>query len=107
MGLLSRDDAVCFLALREGVKVGYLAGYIREATPLRPVRVAELQSMYVVERNRGRGVGARLVEAFFDWARDRQAERLSVTAYAANDGAVRFYQRMGFVDRSVLLERAL
>ncbi len=31
LGLLSRDDAVCLLALREGEKVGYLAGHERES----------------------------------------------------------------------------
>ncbi len=107
LGLLSRDDAVCLLALREGAKVGYLAGYAKEATPLRPVRVAELQSMYVEENERGRGVGGRLVQEFFAWARYCDAERVSVTAYAANDSALRFYRRIEFVDRSVSLERAL
>lgn len=107
MGLLSRDDAVCLLALREGAKVGYLGGYVKEATPLRPVRVAELQSMYVEENERGRGVGGRLVQGFFAWARVREVGRVSVTAYAANDAALRFYRRIEFVDRSVSLERAL
>lgn len=107
LGLLSRDDAVCLLALREGAKVGYLGGYVKEATPLRPVRVAELQSMYVEESERDRGVGTRLVQGFFAWARGLEVGRVSVTAYAANGRAVGFYQRLGFMDRSVSLERAL
>lgn len=107
LGLLSRDDAICLLALREDAKVGYLAGYDREATELRPVRFAELQSMYVEEGARGRGVGTRLVEGFFTWAGGRGVGRVSVTAYAANGRAVNFYRRLGSVDRSLLLERGL
>lgn len=95
------------LALRGGEKVGYLAGYARAATPLRPVKVAELQSMYADEGERNRGAGGRLVEEFFAWARDRGLDRVSVSAYAANENALRFYRRFDFSDRSVSLERAL
>lgn len=107
LGLLSRNDAVCLLAWSSAEAVGYLAGYVSEAAPLRPVRVAELQSMYVEGSERGRGVGARLVQGFFAWARGRKVGRASVTAYAANGRAVCFYRRLGFVDRGVSLERAL
>ena len=98
---------MCLLALSGGAKVAYLAGHVRGATPLRPVRVAELQSMYVEAAERSRGVGARLVEGFVAWAGDRGTERVSVTAYAANEGALRFYRRVGFAEKSVSLERGL
>ena len=38
------------------------------------------------------------------WARDLRAERLSVTAYAANVDAIRFSQREGSAPRSLSLE---
>ncbi len=82
LGLLSREDAVCLLALSDGTKVGYLAGYVREKTAVRPVTVAGLQSMYVEEGERGSGVGARLVGKFFAWAGGLGVERVFVTAHA-------------------------
>ncbi len=87
--------------------VGYLAGRLRDADTLRPVGVAELESMYVREGSRDSGVGARLVEEFLGWARERGAERASVTAYAANERAIRFYERLGFAARSLSLERKI
>jgi GNAT superfamily N-acetyltransferase len=47
--------------------------------------------LYVNPAHRGDGVGARLVETFRSWARRCRAERMSVTAYAANTDAIRFY----------------
>lgn len=41
--------------------------------------------------------GARLVEYFRSWAREKGAVQLRVTAYTANTGAIRFYRRHGFV----------
>ena len=107
LGLLENDDALCFLALSEENAIGYLAGYLKGPTALRPVRVAELQSMYVVSNQRNQGVGGRLVDEFLAWAWVQGADRVSVTAYAENERAVRFYERVGFESRSVTLERAL
>ena len=95
------------LAEFAGRTVGYLAARVGEGTTLRPVRVAELESMYIREEYRDMGVDARLVDAFLGWAGLRGAERASVVAYAANKRAIRFYQRSGFRPRSVSLEREL
>ena len=68
---------------------------------------AVLESIRVDPGARGTGVGTRLVEHFLAWARAKGAKRASVTAYAANDGAQRFYRRHGFAPMSVMLRREL
>ena len=107
LSLVSRNDACCFLARSGRRPVGYLAGHVRGPTEIRPVRIAELQSMYVEAGSRDRGVGSALVDGFLAWARDRMAGRVSVTAYASNDAAVRFYGRIGLRPKSVTLEMPL
>jgi GNAT superfamily N-acetyltransferase len=52
---------------------------------------------------RRKGVGSGLVAEFTKWARERGATRWHVTAYTANDAAVRFYQRHGYVPLSTVL----
>jgi GNAT superfamily N-acetyltransferase len=88
----------------DGPVVGHLSGLLGEATSMRPVRVATLLSLYVRPAHRGSGVGARLVAGFRAWSRDHGMDRMEVTAYAANAGALRFYEREGFVAQSVVLE---
>ncbi len=102
--LISQNDACCFLARSGRAPVGYLAGYVGEPTEIRPVRIAELQSMYVEAGCRGRRVGSALVDAFLAWANDRMAGRVSVTAYASNSAALRFSTRVGFRRKSTTLE---
>lgn len=106
-GMVVGERSLCLVAGSAGETVGYLAGRIGEGTTLRPVKVAELESMYVREGYRDRGVGARLVDEFLAWAGSLGAERASVAAYAANEGAIRFYQRAGFGARSVSMEREI
>lgn len=94
--LLSEAGAVCFVAELAGEAVGYLAGRIGEKSTLRPVKVADLESMYVCEECRSSGVGTSLAAEFFSWAVEVGADRVSVTAYAANERAINFYERLGF-----------
>ena len=103
--LLAGEHNLVLLARDGDGAIGHLVGRLHRGNSLHPVAVAELESIYVYPDHRGRGVGNRLVDAFADWAAARGAGRLSVTAYAANEGALRFYARHGFAPRSVILDR--
>jgi ribosomal protein S18 acetylase RimI-like enzyme len=103
-GVLADPDSTCYLATCNDQPAGYLVGRIRPPTSLRPVTVAELESMYVHDRFRSQGIGARLVAQFLGWAKANKASRAAVVAYAANQRAISFYQRIGFQPKSLALE---
>jgi GNAT superfamily N-acetyltransferase len=88
----------------EGEIAGHLTGVLSGPNAARPIAVATLVGMYVFPEYRGHGIGALLVEAFRIWARGQGADRISVTAYASNAAAIRFYEGQGFNPRSLLLE---
>jgi GNAT superfamily N-acetyltransferase len=46
---------------------------------------------------RGKGVGTRLMEAVFDWARERGFRSMSLEVVDTNPFARRLYERLGFV----------
>jgi ribosomal protein S18 acetylase RimI-like enzyme len=102
-GLLADPD--CLLAVaRDGDRVvGHLVGKLLEPDDLRRQRFAVLESIRVDPAARGHGAGGQLVSLFLDWARGRGAEQASVTAFAANAAAQRFYRRHGFTPMSVTL----
>ena len=101
---LADPDRAVFVADADGSVAGHLTAYVTEASDIRPVRMATLMSMYVFPEHRSSGVGGRLVDAFKEWAASHGAQRLTVTAYAANADAIRFYQRNGFAPKSLELE---
>jgi GNAT superfamily N-acetyltransferase len=90
-----------------GQVVGHLIGKLVGPDPIRLARCAVLESIRIEPATRGRGAGSRLVAAFFAWARAHDARYASVTAFAANDGAQRFYRRHGFTPSSVTMRTAL
>lgn len=103
------DDDACLLALaRDGDKtLGHLVGKLVGPNDLRSVTVAVLESIRVDPAARNAGVGTALVDHFFGWARANGADHASVTAFAGNEGAQRFYVRHGFAPMSVTLRTGL
>jgi ribosomal protein S18 acetylase RimI-like enzyme len=104
---LAGPSSAGFLAEAGGQSVGYLLARLYPADAFRAATVAELESMAVRPEWRRRGVGRALARAFVAWAHQRQASHLRVTAYAGNQAAIAFYQRLGFAPHQVTLEREL
>jgi GNAT superfamily N-acetyltransferase len=99
--LLADQACLLLLARDDDQAVGHLVGRLSGPDSLRTQRLAVLESMRVAPGARRAGVGSLLVRQFFTWARDGGAQQASVTAYAANDAALRFYARHGFSPKSV------
>jgi ribosomal protein S18 acetylase RimI-like enzyme len=99
--LVSGDDSVCLLATTGEAVIGYLVGYLWHGGNLRPIKLAELESMYVHQNWRSRGVGRQLADEFLRWAKQQGVQRVSVTAYAANMRAIEFYRGLGFEPKSL------
>ena len=91
------DPAMLVLAAEAGrAIVGHLTGAFLAPSPMWTAPRAELFSMHVMPAWRGQGIGSRLVGRFRAWAEERGVVQLRVSAYTANSGALRFYQRHGF-----------
>jgi GNAT superfamily N-acetyltransferase len=94
-GRASGADRVTFIAERDGQWIGLASGLAADpddpdgGEPL-------LVGMFVDGAERGRGIGAALVEAVVAWARARGAARLSLWVTATNDPAVALYDTCGF-----------
>ncbi|HEY3038721.1 MAG TPA: GNAT family N-acetyltransferase [Pyrinomonadaceae bacterium] len=60
-------------------------------------RRARLEHLYVAPQARGRGIGRALVGSAMDGARQLGARGVWVETQTTNYGAIRFYERVGFV----------
>lgn len=101
---IASPDTLVLVAVADDAVVGHLTGVLSQGSETRPGRMATLRSMFVRPEHRSGGVGATLATEFRAWAADSGAERMTVTAYATNEAAQRFYQRHGFAPMFVSLE---
>jgi GNAT superfamily N-acetyltransferase len=100
---LTNPNMLVLVADVGGTVVGHLTAGFYPASDMWLAPRADLISFYVQSPHRGGGLGTQLAEAFVTWAKDRGATQLRVTAYATNEGAIRFYQRLGFTPLEITL----
>lgn len=102
---IAGGDGVCFVAEMNEEIVGYLAGGIIKPYDYRTIKKqTELENTLVNKNFRGRGIGEKLFNEFVKWSREQGAERIKVSASSENLGAIRFYEKAGFVPYAIELE---
>jgi ribosomal protein S18 acetylase RimI-like enzyme len=97
VSLLESGRGHLLLAEEDGRAIGYaMVSLTRgQATLATGERVAELETLSVAEGERGRGVGRVLVDAAFGVMRELGATEVMLYVMDGNDGALRFYERLG------------
>lgn len=94
VGGASGSDRATFIAEEAGRFVGMATGVARHPDGLdhSPMLIA----MFVDSTQRGRGVGAALVENVTEWARTLAAQHLYLWATSTNRPAITLYEKCGF-----------
>jgi len=91
------NDAVVFVAEREGEVVGYVYAAL-EPQSWKELREAAgfIHDVAVDERGRRSGVASALIDAAVDWLRGRGAPRVVLWTADRNDAAQRLFSGLGF-----------
>jgi GNAT superfamily N-acetyltransferase len=93
-GAAAGSARATFVAEAQGQWVGMATGVARHPDDLDHSPI--LVGMFVDASQRGRGVGAALVERVTDWVRTLSAQRLYLWATSTNRHAIALYERCGF-----------
>ena len=101
------SNSCALVALLDGKIVGYLVGSIIDVESYRTIgKIGEVENMFVVEKYRSIGVGKKLLEEFERWCAGK-TKRVRAVVTAKNEKAIRFYERAGFEDYALTLEKEL
>jgi ribosomal protein S18 acetylase RimI-like enzyme len=95
---LSKDGYTLLLAERDGEPIGYAMVSLGGGAATWDVgdRTAEIETLSVLESERGHGVGRALTEAAAELAAEAGAGSVLVGVAHSNERAIGFYQREGF-----------
>lgn len=91
---LQPEEATIYLALHEGNLIG-MTGIVRGSSP-KTRHAALIWGVYVKPEWRGLHIAGELVSSCLDWARARNIILLRLAVSAANQPAIRCYERSGF-----------
>jgi ribosomal protein S18 acetylase RimI-like enzyme len=100
--LTSSSHAFLFVAEYGGRTVGFVSGELRESSAtFRQKTWASVDDVFVEPNYRNLGVGRALVESVKAWAKERDADGVSLQVAAANERGRKFYEDLGFREVSV------
>ena len=83
-------------------ETGIIAGYC--ITSISEDGAGELESIYVEEEFRKRGVGGALVRNSIEWLKNCNCSKITVSVANGNEAAFPFYENFGFRHRMSILE---
>ena len=98
-GSVSSHDRATFIAFWSEAPIGLAALYRMEAYP----DIGELIQVWIDPEFRKKGVASALMDAVFVWAGANGFKQISAGIMAGNAGAMKFYQRYGFVTETGII----
>ena len=92
-----------YVAKIEGNVVGYALLIIRDSNHIgmTPRRIMEIDQFGVHEAARGHGIGTEMMADIRALAKAFRCTHLKMNVYPQNEDAIRFYERNGFMIRSI------
>ena len=103
---ISTEDSFTEVAEDESGKlIGYIFGAIFKRQPWRiEGKYAELESIYIKPEYKGEKLGSQLTNNFINWCRQNKVNHVSVIPSAQNEGAIKFYRKMGFSEYDTIMQ---
>jgi diamine N-acetyltransferase len=86
------------LALDDGHCIGYCVSSVSD-------EAGEIDSIFVEECHRSRGIGGQLMRRALSWMEDENAQIVKVSASVGNEEALPFYMHYGFLPKNIVLEQ--
>jgi len=95
--LIKSQGSNIFIAEDNGIIVGYLAGKIEKRAPVFEVdKRGWIDSAYVLEEYRGRGIGRELTERMLEWFKEKGIKYVEVSVDARNQLGHGLWKSLGF-----------
>ncbi len=108
--IVADDSTPIFVACEKGEVVGYAfcvyqskknEGLLQDKTTL------YIDDLCVDERSRGSGIGRALYNHVTAFARGQGFDEITLNVWAFNEGAYRFYEKMGMQKQRIIMEQRL
>ena len=106
---LFEPTQVVYVAKVEKEIIGFLFGYTKKHSGFFKKRtVAHISDIAVVDEYQRKGVGTKLMDKFEkDFARENQADELTLYVHLLNESGVKFYEKLGYSVKLLSMRKKL
>lgn len=82
-----------------------LIGYLVASVCSSDKTIGEIESLYVLEENRGEGVGEALMREGMNWLNCKGVFTQKIAVGFENEKVIEFYRKLGYFPKSIVLEK--
>lgn len=105
---ITEKDGFVEVVETNGKVIGYLCGGISKKLSFgKKAKYAELQSIFLEKKFRGKGLGSKLIKNFINWCKKKKVNYISLTVSVKNIITLTLYRKLGFKDEALILEKKL
>ena len=106
----NEPSTVCYVAVLKESIIGYISAYV--CNPPENQRCVKrrfmlLDEIFVSKEFRGNGVGTVLIDNLIKDCEKKEIDRIELFAIDSNKNAIELYNRLGFVNQTIRMERIL
>jgi ribosomal protein S18 acetylase RimI-like enzyme len=104
---LTSRNTEFFVAEQDGEIIGFACGSILKAPPYLSDHkyIGHIDSGYVEEKYRGKGVGKELTQAITEWFYNKNVTYIELTVLAQNLNSIAVWRKLGFKDYAIKMRR--
>lgn len=105
--VLSHSNVFAYYAKENNVPIGYIFAYLKTpANEIINTNVVIVESLFVKEEFRCKGVGKTFISMLEEWAKSNfENYVVEITALSNNEKAIEFYNKMGYSEVKVILRK--
>jgi GNAT superfamily N-acetyltransferase len=101
----SKNEAI-FMAEVDGKPAGYCLMFIQKNNPIYEIeKLGYISDLFVRKEYQGMGISSRLKDEAFKWFKKKGIKYLAINVLKDNKHAHRVYEKWGFFDFSIRMER--
>ena len=97
--LISPPVRTAYIAYDEEGACGFVCA--DSSFPEAPIDTVVISRLWVAPRQRGAGLGRRLMDTATQWAREKHAGLIALGVTEMNTSALEFYQHLGYADSGI------
>lgn len=90
------EDSIILVAKIDNNIVGYIYGYIRSDNKIKKELESYIESLFIIEEYRNKGIGTTLINKFIDECKSKNVKYIFIENKEKNESAKFLYNRLGF-----------
>ena len=100
---IANEESDILVYVNDGMIVGFILLQAKTRPDfdfMLPGRYCYIMDIIVTKNHRGKGFGTALMNAAKDWAKDRNCNFINLDVLVNNPGAIKLYEKLGFIPKA-------